>query len=32
LEEIQQALDPQNGRLDRMDDSVRQILELMRQG
>lgn len=30
LEEIQQALDLQNGRLDRMEDSLRQILEVVR--
>ncbi len=30
LEEIQQALDLQNGRLDRIEDGQRQILELLR--
>lgn len=30
LEEIQQALDLQNGRLDRVEDGQRQILELLR--
>ena len=30
LEEIQQALDLQNGRLDRIEDTQRQILDLLR--